>query len=166
MSERPERVALSLGANLGNRARTLDLAVQRIAEHPDIVLIAASHHYATDPVGVTDQPEFLNMAVVVETTLDPERLLATLHEIERDLGRRERLRWHEREIDIDIVLFADRVVDVPGLRIPHEQMHLRRFVLEPLTEIAPEMSHPTLNATVAELLSRCDDTAAGRRIDR
>jgi 2-amino-4-hydroxy-6-hydroxymethyldihydropteridine diphosphokinase len=156
---------LSLGANIGDRMATIARAVELISCSRGIELQSVSSMYETDPVGYLEQPAFINAAAAIRTTLTPRRLLGRVRAIERALGRRRRSRWHEREIDIDILLFGDLIVDEEDLHIPHREMHRRRFVLEPLAEIAREAWHPVLELTVASLLERCDDRSAVRRID-
>lgn len=156
---------LSLGANVGDRLHTIARALKLIAATAGIRLLRVSPMYATDPVGYRDQPEFINCAAVIETTLAPEELLGRLRAIERKLGRVEREKWREREIDIDIVLMGERMIDRPDLRIPHPEMHRRRFVLEPLARIAPDALHPLLKKSVAELLAGCADPAGVHPID-
>ncbi len=109
----------------------------------------------TDPVGVVDQPPFLNGAVAVETTRSPRELLELLLEIERSLGRVREERWGPRTIDLDLLLYGDEVVDEPGLRVPHPRLHERRFALEPLADLDPELQVPG-RGTVTALLSALD----------
>jgi len=161
----PRRCHLSLGANIGPRERTIALAVEAIARTPGIRLRRLSSLYETEPVGYTDQPEFINCALEMETLLPPETLLERLRAIERELGRIERVKWHEREIDIDILLYGDLRLESPFLTIPHPEMSRRRFVLAPMAEIAPDVVHPTLGATMTELLAICPDGSHVRRID-
>jgi 2-amino-4-hydroxy-6-hydroxymethyldihydropteridine diphosphokinase len=161
----PFDVLLSLGANIGARETTIARAIKLIAASPGIELVRVSSFYETDPVGFLEQPAFINAAVAIRTTRSPERLLGRLRAIERALGRTRRARWHEREIDIDILLYGDRVVSGEHLQIPHGEMHRRRFVLAPLAEIAPGALHPSIGLTVTDLLARCADHSAVRRID-
>lgn len=109
--------------------------------------------HETEPWGVKDQPRFINMAIEVETELDPPKLLEILKTIEGEIGRRESYKWGPRVIDLDILLYNDFVINTPELHIPHPHMHEREFVLRPLAEIAPDKIHPVLKKSVKELLS-------------
>ena len=131
---------LSLGSNLGDRAANLRAAVAQLDTAGR--LLAVSAFYETQPVDVPDQPWFLNCVAAIETMKTPRELLQFALRIEAAMGRLRMREKGPRKIDIDIVLFGDRVVDEPGLKIPHPAMHERRFVLEPLVEIAPEARHP------------------------
>jgi 2-amino-4-hydroxy-6-hydroxymethyldihydropteridine diphosphokinase len=144
-----KRVYLSLGSNLGDREANLKLAIQRLSVVGPV--IAVSSFYETEPVEFTDQPWFLNCAVALETGKTPRQLLKALLGVEQAMGRRRTQDKGPRNIDIDILLFGDSVVDTKGLTIPHPALHERRFVLEPLAEIAPEVRHPVLNQTVCGL---------------
>lgn len=141
-------VYLSLGSNLGNRQTNLDQALKLIGER--MRLGKVSSIYDTEPVGLTNQPRFLNLACEVFTRLSPEGLLALLKGIELKMGRYSRT-GEPRIIDIDIVIFGDQVINTPNLVIPHPRMHERAFVLIPLTEIAPDVVHPVLKKTIKEL---------------
>lgn len=154
---------LSLGSNLGDRMGYLKGGIESIAAIPGITLEMNSNVYETDPVGVTDQPAFLNMAVKIVTSLEPAELLAELKSIENRLGRLHRERWREREIDIDIIFYGNSVVSSEQLTIPHERAHTRRFVLQPLADIAPDFEHPVLHKTVKELLVECADKSGVSR---
>ena len=129
------RVWLALGSNLGDRAGYLRSAVGALPD-AGIILVRASRVAETEPVGVRDQPHFLNQVLEVETALDPRPLLQTVKRIEQDLGRQPRLRWGPREIDIDILRYDERKVDEPGLHIPHAELQNRPFLLDLLTEIS------------------------------
>ena len=141
---------LSLGSNLGNREANLREAVAQLAKLGEV--IAVSSFYETEPVEVTDQPWFLNIAVELQTELMPRQLLSALLKIERDMGRRRLKPKGPRLIDIDILLFGSTVMNGANLVIPHPAMHERNFVLKPLTEIAPGAKHPALKKSVKNLL--------------
>ena len=137
------RAYVGLGANLGPREVTLPRAVDLLAGEPGIEVLAVSQLRATEPVGVTDQPEFLNGAVALETTLSPRDLLDALFRVEQALGRiRDGERWGPRTIDLDLLVYGDEIVDEPGLCVPHPRLHERRFALEPLLDLEPELVIP------------------------
>jgi len=147
-----ELVYLSLGSNVGDRPANLRAAIARLAQAGPVQ--AASAFYETEPVDVRDQPWFLNCVVAVETAMPPRELLNLALAIERAMGRHRTRDKGPRTIDIDILLFGGRVINEPGLKIPHPAMHQRRFVLEPLAEIAPGVLHPAINKTARQLLER------------
>lgn len=115
-------------------------------------MVAVSSFYETEPVEFTDQAWFLNCAVALETSSTPEQLMANILKIEREMGRRRMQEKGPRIIDIDILLFSNKIIDSPALTVPHPAMLERRFVLQPLAEIAPEQQHPVLMKTIRELL--------------
>jgi 2-amino-4-hydroxy-6-hydroxymethyldihydropteridine diphosphokinase len=149
------RAYVGIGANLGDREETVRRAVALLAEADGIEVVAVSTLRETEPWGPVAQPPFLNGAAALETRLGPEALLATLLAVEQALGRRRdetAVRWGPRTIDLDLLLFGDRTVDLPGLTVPHPRLHERRFALEPLAELAPDADVPG-HGTVAELLA-------------
>ncbi len=143
-------VYLSLGSNVGDREANLKNALVRLGDLGKI--ISLSSFYETEPVEVTAQPWFLNAVVALETEKMPKQLLASVLRVEQEMGRRRLQKKGPRTIDIDILLFGNSVVATKGLTIPHPAMHERRFVLEPLAEIAPEVRHPVFKRTIHELL--------------
>jgi 2-amino-4-hydroxy-6-hydroxymethyldihydropteridine diphosphokinase len=155
---------LSLGSNVGDRAANLKAAIARLAGLGAVV--AVSSFYETEPVELAAQPWFLNCAVALDTEKMPKQLLAGIFEIEQGMGRRRVQTKGPRSIDIDILLFGSSIVDTKGLTIPHPALHERRFVLEPLAEIAPEVRHPVFKRTVREMRDALPPGQAVRKINR
>lgn len=149
---------LSLGSNLGDRAAHLEAAIARLGELGKVVERSAL--YETEPVEMERQPWFLNCVVAMETELMPKQFLSRVLAIEQKMGRRRTQPKGPRTIDIDILLFGSSIVDTPALTIPHPAMHERRFVLEPLAEIAAELRHPVLKKTVREMLDALSSRGA------
>lgn len=148
------RAYVALGANLGPREVTIQRAVTLLGEEPGIELLEQSSLRETEPIGVVDQPMFLNGVVSIETSLSPRALLDALLRIERELGRtREGERWGPRTIDLDLLVYGSETIAEPGLRVPHPRLHERRFVLEPLTELAPDLEIPGVG-NVSDVLAR------------
>ncbi len=153
-----EHAFVALGANLGSREATLRRAVTALDGREDTAVVAGSALRETDPVGYVDQPRFVNGVILIETELEPRALLDVLLGIERELGRTRRGPRHgPRTVDLDLLLYGDRVIDEPGLVVPHPRMHERRFVLEPLAEIAPDLEIPG-RGRVSDLLLALDAT--------
>jgi 2-amino-4-hydroxy-6-hydroxymethyldihydropteridine diphosphokinase len=145
------RAYVGLGANLGPREITLLRAVDLLAETEGVDVLAVSQLRETEPFGVVDQPAYLNGAVAVDTTLRPRELLERLLEIERELGRVRDERWGPRTVDLDLLVFGGVRLDEPGLHVPHPRLGGRRFVLEPLAELDPELDVPGLGSVSAVL---------------
>jgi 2-amino-4-hydroxy-6-hydroxymethyldihydropteridine diphosphokinase len=155
---------IALGSNQGNRDLNLLRAVAEIGKVPGTKITALSDFYDTAPVGKCDQPDFLNAVIRVETALQPEQLLAELQRIERVVFRRERtVRWGPRAMDLDILFYDGLTLAGDALTIPHPRLHERRFVLQPLAEIAPDLVHPLLRKSIARLLA---EVADGSRVTR
>ncbi len=148
---------LLLGGNLGDREANLKKAIELLNDKIGKV-IAISSLYETAAWGKTDQPAFLNQAVGVETNLSAIAVLDLALSIEQELGRVRKDKWGERLIDIDLILFGDQIIDIPDkLQVPHPHMQNRKFVMEPLTEIAPEVIHPVLGETILSICRNIDD---------
>lgn len=155
-----ERVFLLLGSNIGNKSKTLLEAIELLAIECGSIT-SQSKTYKSEPWGFESKDDFLNVAVELETNLEPYSLLESILDIENRLGRTrvEDGKYHSRTIDIDIIFYGERVIVSQSLIIPHPNMHLRRFVLLPLSEICPRLIHPTLNVSVATLLKICEDNS-------
>jgi 2-amino-4-hydroxy-6-hydroxymethyldihydropteridine diphosphokinase len=154
---------LLLGSNLGDRKKNLSTARNAIEISVGDVLKASSI-YETGAWGKTNQPDFLNQALKVQTTLSPEDLLVEILKIEVTMGRRRDVHWGERTIDIDILLYETAIISLPSLTIPHPQLQNRRFALEPLAEIGGAEIHPVLGLTIQQILEKCSDVLEVHRI--
>lgn len=156
------QVYIALGSNLGNKRRNLVTAAALLAERAGEVG-AISSFYETEPWGFESEHSFLNAALMLETTLAPLDLLRLTQEVERELGRMAKTDsvYHDRLIDIDLLLYGEEVIDQPGLQIPHPLMHRRAFVMTPMAEIAPEVVHPVLGKTMKALSDLLESENAG-----
>ena len=154
MSGVSNRVFIALGSNIEPREEFLRMAVQKLRTIGEVLCI--SPVYETSPVGEVAQPDFLNAVVEIQTTLDPLESLVSLKSFEASMGRKVRPRWHEREIDFDILFFNDIVLVSPALTIPHLEIPHRAFVLKPMSDLDANFVHPVLHRTIQELLSAVD----------
>jgi len=154
-------VYLSLGSNLGDRAANLGSAITKLAELGKVVTV--SSFYETEPVELTAQPWFLNCAVKFDTEKMPRQLISGILNLEQSMGRQRKQQKGPRTIDIDVLLFGSSIIEIPSLAIPHPRLHERRFVLEPMTEIAPDARHPVFKRTMRELR---DALPAGQTVKR
>ena len=148
---------IGLGSNLGNRLEGCRNAIEALAALPTCSVLQTSSFYETTPVGLVEQPAFINGVVLLETGKDAHWLLREMLAIEDTFGRIRTLKWGPRSIDLDLLFFDDLIIDMPDLSVPHPLLHERRFVLATLNEIAPDLRHPCLEKTVAELLDDLED---------
>ena len=149
-------IHLLLGRNIGNRLKQLEKAREQV-EGKIGKIVKKSKVYETQPWGENEQDEFLNQALEVESKLKPKKVLEKIAEIEKLMEREETYKWGPREIDIDILMYEDEMICEMDLTIPHPFLHERRFTLIPLSEIAPDLYHPIMGATILDLLLECED---------
>lgn len=147
---------LLIGSNLGDKTTYLKNAGSYIQQQCGQI-VKQSSFYETEPWGFTEQPSFLNQALCIQTELAPAQLMHTLLQIESKMGRTRELKMGPRIIDLDILQIDQQILDTPLLQLPHPAMHLRRFALIPMEEIAPQLMHPQFNKTIAQLLAECAD---------
>jgi 2-amino-4-hydroxy-6-hydroxymethyldihydropteridine diphosphokinase len=150
-------IYILLGSNLGNREQNLSLALNKISTGVGRIL-AQSSIYQSEPWGISQQPQFLNQVVEVNSRNDPQQVLQKLLGIETELGRERLEKWGPRTIDLDILFFNDRVIQTEKLIVPHPGLQMRRFALVPLCEIAPNFFHPLLEKTCQQILKECTDS--------
>jgi len=148
------KVYAGLGSNLGNKRENIIKAIDRLDACEGICVKEKSDFYNTAPVGGPLQPDYVNCVIGMETEIEPQVLLEEFKKIEIGLGRKPGVRWGPRVVDLDILLYGNRIVDEHNLKIPHERMHERAFVLEPLCEISPDIKHPVSGISISELLEK------------
>lgn len=158
-----EKVYLSLGSNVGQREENLRTAISQLPG-AGVDVTKVSSFYETEPVDLLEQPWFLNCVVEGETTMPAVELLRELREIERRMGSKKLVARGPRLIDLDILLYGDQIIDTAELQVPHPRMHLRRFVLAPLAEIAPDLTHPFWSWTAANLLQNLADASIVKKL--
>jgi 2-amino-4-hydroxy-6-hydroxymethyldihydropteridine diphosphokinase len=147
----PHIAYLGLGSNVGDREEYIEQAIFLLTKTPGIKVIKKSSNYETEPEGNTDQPQFLNAAVEIQTNFDPYKLLSVVQETENALGREREVEWGPRTIDLDILLYDNQIISDDKLQIPHSLLHERLFVLKPLSEIAPNAIHPALEKRIIDI---------------
>ena len=147
---------LLLGSNMGDRSEYLREAVSHISNETGQIILKSSL-YESEPWGKTDQPGYLNQALMIHTILSPQALLLKINGIEKKMGRLRKIKWDKRIIDIDILFYNDLILKSESLTIPHPYIHDRRFTLLPLSEIAPELNHPKFQKNIKTLLWDCED---------
>jgi 2-amino-4-hydroxy-6-hydroxymethyldihydropteridine diphosphokinase len=160
------RIFIGLGSNLGDRAKYLHRALSEMADLHQTAVVKFSSVYETEPIGVKEQPKFLNMVVEVDSTLRPDELVRELKEIEHRIGRTYSEHWGPREIDLDLLYYGGEMLNETALQVPHPEISNRRFVLVPLKEIASEFQDPLRHLSVQELLQRCSDPSAVRKTNQ
>ena len=152
-----QRAYLSVGSNIGEKEEHIRQAIELLKETKGIKNVRVSNLIVTKPYGYKEQDDFLNGAISLDTLLQPEELLTTLHDIEEKGERVRDIHWGPRTIDLDLLLYGDIIMETKDLILPHRELHLRKFVLEPLAELAPWTRHPVLGKTIAELRDEVED---------
>ena len=160
----PERAHLAIGSNLNERRTYLEAGLAAISALPDTSLAAVSHIYEPPPLGPVAQPDFLNAVCAIDTLLPPQELLAAMLNIENNYLRQRRIHWGPRTLDLDLLLYGDRVVDGPDLHLPHPHMNNRSFVLRPLCEIVPDLRHPVTDRPFAAHLAELPNADEARAV--
>jgi 2-amino-4-hydroxy-6-hydroxymethyldihydropteridine diphosphokinase len=160
---KPEIVFLSLGSNVGDREKNLRTAIAALPEL-GVEIKKVSSIYETEPVDLLEQPWFLNCVAKGETAVPPAALLRELRELEKRMGSKKLMARGPRLIDLDILIYGQQTIDSLELQVPHPRMHLRRFVLAPLAEIAPDLKHPSWSVTAAQLLANSNDKSVVKKI--
>jgi 2-amino-4-hydroxy-6-hydroxymethyldihydropteridine diphosphokinase len=159
------KVYLLLGANMGDVRRNIVVALLEIEKHIGTI-VAISNIYKTAAWGITNQPDYLNQGIVVDTNFSSTEVLAKALAIEQALGRiRDNKKWEARLIDIDIIFFNNEIIDLPNLKIPHPYMHERKFVLAPIAELNPNFIHPIFNKSIQYLFDNCSDKLLISKLD-
>jgi 2-amino-4-hydroxy-6-hydroxymethyldihydropteridine diphosphokinase len=153
-------VFIGLGSNIEPRLERLRLAVNALRSVGEIMRVSSV--YETVPVGGISQPDFLNAVIELRTTFAPLELVQMLKALEKKLGRQERPRWHEREIDLDVLFYGDRILETPILTVPHPEIQHRAFVLAPMSELDPDFQHPIFHKSVSLMLSNVDTSEIKR----
>jgi len=154
---------IGIGSNLGNPAENCEEAIRLLNAAPEVEVVARSCLYESEPVGKTDQNWFINATVSIKTSLTPEALLETILKIEKVFGRERREKWGPRIIDLDLLVYEDRVINSNNLTLPHPEMTKRRFVLLPLSEFAGDYFHPVENKTIHDLLKELPESPQVRK---
>lgn len=160
-----KKVFLGFGSNVGDRRKNIEKALAFLQEKNGLHFVRASHLYETEPVGMKEQPYFFNMVAEFETELSSSDILRCAKETEEHVGRISRQRWGPREIDVDVLFYGDECVETEHLVLPHPEVAKRKFVLIPLSEIAPHFRDPRSGKLIEELLAECVDSSGVQQVD-
>lgn len=159
-----KKAYIGIGSNIGDKTANCKKAIELLKENPQIKVTKISDFYETEPVGYKEQEWFVNCAVEIETDLNPQELILLCQTIESKLGRKRKIKYGPRIIDLDILLYNNDIIDTTELKIPHPEMHKRSFVLKPLSDIAPDAVHPVLKKTIEKLLNNLTEESAINKI--